>query len=203
MTPTVFVVDDDASVQRGLARLLKSAGHAVEVFSSAANFLAAPPRDRPGCILVDLRMPGMSGLDLQEALARTGVNLPMVFISGDADVPATARAFKGGALDFLTKPFDENALIEAVRNALERDAERRGRQARRDSVAALFATLTPREREVCVLAARGLPNKEIAFRLGTVEKTVKVHRARAMRKLGATSIAEMVRLVDSAHPPQS
>jgi RNA polymerase sigma factor (sigma-70 family) len=145
---------------------------------------------------VDLRMPGMSGLDLQEALARAGVNLPMIFISGDADVPATARAFKGGALDFLTKPFDETALLAAVRNALQRDAGQR-------AIAALFATLTPREREVAVLAARGLPNKEIAFQLGTVEKTVKVHRARAMSKLGATSIAELVRLVDRAHHPHS
>jgi FixJ family two-component response regulator len=191
MTSTVFVIDDDASVRRSLARLLKSAGHAVEAFASAHEFLATPPISRAGCILVDLRMPGMSGLDLQEALARTGVNLPIVFISGDADVPAAARAFKGGALDFLTKPFDETALLAAVRNALERDADQRG-------IAGLFATLTPREREVAVLAARGLPNKQIAFQPGTVEKTVKVHRARAMNKLGATSIADLVRLVDRA-----
>lgn len=200
MTPTIFIIDDDPSVLRGLTRLLKSSGYAVEASSSAREFLAAPPAGRPGCVIVDLRMPDMGGLELQQALAASGVDLPLIFISGDPDVPATIQALKAGALDFLIKPFEERELLEAVESALARDRERRGREARRRSDESLIASLTPREREVCQLVAQGLANKEIAYRLGTVEKTIKVHRARIMQKLGASSVADLVRLSDRYWP---
>jgi FixJ family two-component response regulator len=188
MASTIFVIDDDASVLRGLARLLRSAGYLVEVATSASQFLESPPVDLPGCILTDLRMPEMNGLELQEALAAHKVNLPVIFFSGDSDVPATVRALKGGALDFLTKPVEERALLSAVETALKRNAEER-------KVQALFATLTPRECEVCMAVARGMLNKQIAFELGAAEKTIKVHRARVMEKLGVDTVADLVRLV--------
>ena len=196
MSPTVFIIDDDPSVLRGLTRLLKSAGYAVEVSSSARHFLAAPRTDRPGCIVVDLRMPEMGGLELQDALAASGVDLPLIFISGYPDVPATIQALKAGALDFLIKPFNERQLIEAVESALARDQVRRDRDQRRRADEALIASLTPRERQVCQLVAQGLANKEVAYRLGTAEKTIKVHRARIMQKLGAGSVADLVRVAD-------
>jgi FixJ family two-component response regulator len=198
MTSTVFVIDDDASVRRGLARLLKSAGYTVEVFASADSFLARPSVASDGCILVDLRMPGKSGLELQEALMAAGADLPLIFISGDADVPSSVRALKRGVVDFLVKPFDDATMLAVVETALARHAEERAARAQRQSASGLLATLTAREREVCLLVARGLPNKQIAFELGTVEKTVKVHRARAMAKLRASSLPDLVRIVDLA-----
>ncbi len=199
MIPTVFLIDDDASVLRGLARLLRSAGHTVECFASASEFLGylgtanagadKLKADVPGCVLTDLRMPGMNGLDLQRESTIRGFHLPFIFFSGDTDVPSTVRAMKNGALDFLTKPVEERIVLEAVRVALARNSEQR-------EVRELFETLTPREREVCSGVARGLLNKQIAWELGTAEKTVKVHRARVMEKLGATTVADLVRLVD-------
>lgn len=200
MTPTIYVIDDDPSVLRGLARLLKSAGYAVETSAAARDFLAAPPSDRHGCILVDLRMPEMDGLELQQALARAGVRMPLVFISGDPDVPATIRALKAGADDFLIKPFTEESLLRAVETAVERDRRQRNSEQCRRSDEILFAALTPREREVCQLVAQGLPNKEVAYRLGTTEKTIKVHRARIMQKLHAASLADLVRISDRYWP---
>lgn len=192
MTSTVFVIDDDVSVRRGLARLLKSAGYTVEAFVSADAFLARPSVASDGCILVDLRMPGKSGLDLQEALRAAGADLPLIFISGDADVPSSVRALKRGAVDFLTKPFDDATMLAVVETALARHTEERAARAQRQSASDLLATLTAREREVCLLVARGLQNKQIAFELGIAEKTVKVHRARAMAKLRASSVPDLV-----------
>ncbi|MDI1450971.1 response regulator [Polyangium sp. 6x1] len=201
MTPTertVFVVDDDPSVLRSLERLLRSAGYAVEAHASPRVFLDHAPADRPGCVVVDLRMPEIGGLDLQEELARRGFELPLVFLTGHGDVPSSVRAMKGGAIDFLSKPCDDTDLLAAVERALARDAEARVVRAEKDAARARFASLTPREREVCLLVARGLLNKQIAAELGTAEKTIKVHRGRVMEKLAVESVADLVRLVDRA-----
>jgi len=196
---TVFLVDDDPSVLRGLERLLRSAGYVVEAHASSRAFLERAPADRPGCVVVDLRMPEMGGLDLQEELARRGFPLPLVFLTGHGDVPSSVRAMKGGAIDFLTKPCDDTDLLAAVERALARDAEARAARAEKEAVRARFDALTPREREVCLLVARGLLNKQIAAELGAAEKTIKVHRGRVMEKLGAASVADLVRLVDRLH----
>ncbi|WP_282420483.1 response regulator [Polyangium sp. 15x6] len=196
MERTVFVVDDDPSVLRGLERLLRSAGYAVEAHASARAFLERAPADRPGCVIVDLRMPEIGGLDLQEELARRGFPLPLIFLTGHGDVPSSVRAMKGGALDFLSKPCDDTDLLAAVERALARDAEARAARAEKEAVRARFAALTPREHEVALLVAQGLLNKQIAAELGAAEKTIKVHRGRVMEKLGAESLADLVRLVD-------
>jgi FixJ family two-component response regulator len=198
-TPTVFVVDDDASVRKSLSRLLRSAGHEVELFASADEFLAAGGGGgRPGCIILDLQMPGRTGMELQEELCKASYSLPVVFVTGHGDVPQSVKAMKGGAEDFLQKPFDGQALLEAVRRALERD--RGGRSAHREAeaVRARMETLTPRERELVPWLLTGLLNKQIADRLGIVEKTVKVHRGRVMEKMGVRSIAELVRRAQAA-----
>ncbi|UQA58739.1 response regulator transcription factor [Polyangium aurulentum] len=195
----VFVVDDDPSVLRGLERLLRSAGYKVEAHASPRAFLERAPSEGPGCVVVDLRMPEIGGLDLQEELSRRGFPLPLVFLTGHGDVPSSVRAMKGGAIDFLTKPCDDTDLLAAVERALERDRQARAARAEQESVQARFASLTPREREVCLLVARGLLNKQIAVELGAAEKTIKVHRARVMEKLGVESVAELVRLVDRLH----
>jgi len=195
-SPTVFVVDDDASVLRGLSRLIRSAGFAVEIFAKADEFLKHPPNGGPGCVLIDLRMPGMNGLELQHAIAAAGHPIPVIFISGDGDIPATVQAMKAGAVDFLTKPFDEEQLLDAIRRALAHDAEGRAQRRQLEQWQARYNELTPREREVCHLVARGLLNKQIAFELGATEKTIKVHRARVMDKLEVQSVADLVRIVD-------
>lgn len=194
--PTVFVVDDDASVLRGLDRLLRAAGYTVEAHASPRVFLERAPSDRPGCVVVDLRMPEISGLELQEELERRGCRLPLVFLTGHGDVSSSVRAMKAGAIDFLTKPCDDTDLIAAVERALSRDAAARAAREEQLAVKARFEALTPREREVCLLVSRGLLNKQIAADLGTSEKTIKVHRGRVMDKLGVESVAELVRLVD-------
>ena len=199
--PTVLVVDDDPSVLRGLERLLRAAGYVVEGYASPRAFLERAPWDRPGCAVVDLRMPEMGGIELQEELARRGCALPIVFLIGHGDVSSSVRAMKRGAIDFLTKPCDDTDLIAAVERALARDAEGRAAREEQQAVRARFEVLTPREREVCLLVARGLPNKRIAAELGTAEKTVKVHRGRVMEKLGVESLAELVRLVDRLQGP--
>ncbi|MRG98076.1 response regulator transcription factor [Polyangium spumosum] len=192
---TVFVVDDDPSVLRGLERLLRSAGYVVEAYASPRGFLEHA-QDRPGCVVVDLRMPEISGLDLQEELARRGFPLPLVFLTGHGDVPSSVRAMKAGAIDFLSKPCDDTDLLAAVERALARDAAARAAREEIRTIQARFTELTPREREVCMLVARGLLNKQIAAELGAAEKTIKVHRGRVMEKLGVESVAELVRLVD-------
>lgn len=192
----VFVVDDDPSLRRSLERLLRSLGYAVEGYASTAEFLERAPAAEPACLVLDLRMPGIDGLELQGRLAARGDGLPVVFVSGHGDVPSSVRAMKAGALDFLTKPFDETVLCAAVERALRWHAERRASRASLDALRARFETLTPREREVCREVAEGRLNKQVAERLGTSEKTIKVHRARVMEKLGARSVAELVRIVD-------
>jgi FixJ family two-component response regulator len=194
--PTVFVVDDDPSVLRALERLLRAAGYAVEAHASPRVFLDGAPSDRPGCVVVDLRMPEISGLELQEELDRRGCRLPLVFLTGHGDISSSVRAMKGGAIDFLTKPCEDTDLLAAVDRALARDVEARAAREEQRAVQARFEVLTPREREVCLLVARGLLNKQIAVDLGTSEKTIKVHRGRVMEKLGVDSVAELVRLVD-------
>jgi FixJ family two-component response regulator len=195
--PLIHVVDDDESFRTALLRLLRAAGHEARGYASTGEFLLRPLPDRPGCVLLDLRLPGgPSGLDLQEALETHGVTLPVIFLTGHADVPSTVRAMKAGAVDFLTKPVERETLSDAIGRALERDAQRR---ASRDDAAALrarFAALTAREREVLERLADGKHNKHIASDLGIAERTVKLHRAHAMEKLGVHSLAELGRLAE-------
>lgn len=199
---TVFIVDDDPSVRRGLSRLLRSAGYEAEAFSSAQAFLASPSRTKPGCLVLDVHMPGLSGMDLQGELARTGDAAPIVFITGLGDIPTSVKAMKQGAVDFLTKPFEAQALLDAVAQALVRGAQTRNQRAQEASLMARLGTLTPREREVFDGVVRGLLNKQIALQLGTAEKTIKVHRGRVMKKLGATSVAELVRMAEQVPGPR-
>lgn len=194
--PTIFLVDDDDSVLRGLQRLLRSAGHATQAFASASEFLALLPGDVPGCAVLDLSMPRLNGLELQQAMEHHGCHLPVIFISGHQDIPATVTAMKAGAVDFLLKPYDEEQLLQAISRALEKDAAARAARAEVQALQARHALLTPREREVCALVSQGLPNKQIAQELGTSEKTIKVHRGRVVQKLRVGSLAELVRLMD-------
>jgi FixJ family two-component response regulator len=191
--PVVFVIDDDDSVRRGLERLLRSVGLEVESFGSAREFIARPLPDRPACVVLDLRLPGASGLEVQETLSRTGREIPIIFISGYADVASSVRALKAGAVDFLQKPFSDQALLDIVNEALARSRTARRVRAELDAIRARFGTLTPRERDVLRLVLRGLLNKQIAAELGISEKTVKFHRGRVMEKTGAGSVAELVR----------
>jgi FixJ family two-component response regulator len=194
----VFVVDDDERVLRALARLVKSAGLPVETFASPKELLSRGRPDEAGCIVLDLRMPELDGLQVQQALAGAGFTMPIVFLSGYGDVASSVQAMKAGAVDFLTKPADEEALLAAIRRAVARDAAARAQRHERDSLRARFELLTPREREVCALVVAGLRNKQIAEQLGTAEKTVKIHRGQVMHKLGAPSLAGLVRMVDRA-----
>jgi FixJ family two-component response regulator len=191
----VYVVDDDESVRRALARLIRGAGHGVETFPSAAAFLESPAASHPACLVLDVRLPGASGLDLQVALAETGRSMPIIFITGYASVPMSVRAMKSGAVDFLQKPFDDQELLDGIQRALARDRATRAARAERDVVQHRLDTLTPRERQVLALVVRGLLNKQIAGELGAAEKTIKIHRGRVMRKMGADSVAALVRMV--------
>jgi FixJ family two-component response regulator len=190
----VFVVDDDASVRKSLARLIKAAGYEAEAFGSVGDFLARRPYDGPCCLVLDVRMPGRTGLDLQEALRAAGRRLSIVFITGHRDVPVSVKAMKGGAVDFLTKPVDEGTLLGAIEQAVARTLADRRRQARQTEIQRRIATLTPREAAVFALVVTGMLNKQIGSELGIGEKTVKVHRARVMEKMQAGSLAELVRL---------
>jgi FixJ family two-component response regulator len=204
MTPPnslVYVIDDDASVRKGLTRLLRSAGYKNEVFESAADFLARPPHDGPSCLIVDVQMPQVTGIELQEDLIRRHREEQLVFITGHGDIPTCAAAMKAGAVDFLGKPFRTDELLRCVQNALSRSAEQRRRTAERDDARRRFDLLTPREFEVMQLVITGMLNKQIAGELGTAEKTVKVHRGRVMEKLGVPSVAELVTLVQKADLP--
>ena len=193
-TALVFVVDDDASVRKSLARLLKAAGYEAETFASVRDFLARRPHDGPCCLVLDVRMPGLTGLDLQEALRAAGQRLSIVFITGYRDVPVSVKAMKGGAVDFLTKPVDEETLLVAIQQAVARTLADRRQQARVTEIRNRIATLTPREAAVFALVVTGMLNKQIGSELGIAEKTVKVHRARVMEKMRAGSLAELVRL---------
>jgi len=196
VAPMVFVVDDDPSVRKSLTRLIKSAGHAVEAFASAREFLARERYAGPCCLVLDVRMPGLTGLDLQEALASAGRRMSIVFITGHGDVPMSVKAMKGGALDFLTKPFDGKDFLAAIQRCVARDVRDLGAEARVTEILERVQMLTPRETEVFALVVTGMLNKQIAFELGVSEKTVKVHRARVMEKMRAGSVAELVRLAD-------
>ncbi|UCH78920.1 MAG: response regulator transcription factor [Candidatus Coatesbacteria bacterium] len=193
---TVFVVDDDPSVRGGLNRLFKSVGLAVETFASAAEFLERGRGEGPACLVLDVRMPELSGLDLQAELARADVAIPIVFITGHGSVPMSVRAMKAGAADFLEKPVDEQELLDAVNRALARDRRARREQAELADLRRRLASLTSREREVLSYVAAGRLNKQIAAELGTSEKTVKVHRARVMEKMEVASVAELARLAE-------
>lgn len=192
--PLVFVVDDDASVRKSLVRLIKAAGYEAEAFGSVGDFLARHPYDGPCCLVLDVRMPGRTGLDLQEALRAAGQWLSIVFITGYRDVRVSVKAMKGGAVDFLTKPVDEGTLLGAIEQAVARTLADRRRQARQTEIQRRIATLTPREAAVFALVVTGMLNKQIGSDLGIGEKTVKVHRARVMEKMQAGSLAELVRL---------
>jgi two-component system response regulator FixJ len=194
-TPTIFVVDDDEAMRKSLAWLIGSVGLAVETFESAAAFLAAAPDDRPGCLVLDVRMPGMSGLELQDALARRGCNLPVIIITGHADVPMAVRALRAGAVDFIEKPFNDQHLLDRLHEALARSEKSCAERARRARVRALLARLTPRERQVADLVAAGKPNKVIAFEMDLSMKTVEVHRHNVMEKLELASVADLTRLL--------
>jgi FixJ family two-component response regulator len=202
--PCVRVVDDDASVLKALGRLLRAAGFAVRTFPSPQVFLNEHDATAPGCVVLDLSMPGLDGLQIQRALTVLGDDCPIVFITGHGDIASSVSAMKAGAVDFLTKPFEAQRLLEAVRTAVEKDRTVRAARAERSSIGARMAALTPREREVMAQVCAGRLNKQIAADLGIAEKTVKVHRARVMKKMGAGSVAELVQLVSatraSSHP---
>jgi FixJ family two-component response regulator len=194
----VFAIDDDASVRKGVARLLRSAGYKSEVFSSAADFLARSAHSGPSCVIVDVRMPGLNGIDLQDTLIQRRRAEQLVFITGYGNIPMCARAMKAGAVDFLPKPFRADQLLQCVERALARSAEERHRTAEKNKARQLLDLLTPREFEVMQLVITGMLNKQIAGELGTAEKTVKVHRGRVMQKLGVRSVADLVSLAQTA-----
>ncbi len=194
----VFAIDDDASVRKGLARLLRSAAYKSEIFESASDFLARPPHSGPSCVIVDVQMPGLNGIELQVDLIRRHREEQLVFITGYGDIPMCAQAMKAGAVDFLRKPFRDDELLQCVQSALIRSAEQRRRSAEKNEARRALDLLTPREFEVMQLVVTGMLNKQIAGALGTAEKTVKVHRGRVMEKLDVASVAELVRLVQRA-----
>ena len=199
----VFVIDDDPSMLRSLASLLRSVGLEARVFSSAPEFMRAQRPDAPGCLVLDVRLPGMSGLAFQQELAKAGIALPVIFITGHGDVPMSVRAMKAGAVEFLTKPFDDQLLLDAIHGAIERDRERRRTVAQLAELQARFRTLTEREREVFKLVIAGRLNKQIADDLSLSVVTVKVHRAHVMRKMLAKSVVDLVRMADQlgvSHP---
>jgi len=193
---SVFVVDDDPSVRRAIKRLVGSVGLQVELFGSAHEFLQATRPDVPGCLVLDIRLPGISGLDLQRELAQADIRIPIVFITAHGDIPMTVRAMKAGAVEFLTKPFRDQDLLDAIQLGLERDRDRRRQEADVAKLRESFESLTPREREVLPLVVSGLLNKQIAAEIGTSETTVKVHRSQLMRKMGADSLADLVRMAE-------
>ena len=190
----VFVVDDDAAICRALERLIGSVGLAVETFGSAEQFLAREPANGPACLVTDVRMPGLSGLDLQKELASAGLDLPVIFLTGHGTVPMTVRAMKSGAVDFLQKPVDDQLLLDTIHRAIKQDQQSRTEQARHSAIQQRFDSLTAREREVFALVIQGLLNKQVAAELGTSEKTVKVHRSRVMQKMQADSLPDLVRM---------
>ena len=192
----VFVVDDDASMRRSLESLLRSVGNDVRLFASAQEFMQAPRPDAPGCLVLDVRLPGMSGLTFQHELAKAGVGLPVIFITGHGDVPMTVRAMKAGAAEFLTKPFDDQVLLDAIDAAIERDRARRRDAASLAVLNARYNELTEREKQVMKLVVAGRVNKQIAAELGLSLVTIKLHRGQVMRKMLVKSVAELVRMAD-------
>ena len=192
----VFVVDDDPSVRRAIQRLVESVGLPVKLFGSASDFMNSGHPDVPSCLVLDIRLPGISGLDFQRELAIAQNEIPTIFITAHGDIPMTVRAMKAGAVEFLTKPFRDQDLLDAIQIALERDRARRQRQADIAILQERLESLTPREREVLPLVVSGLPNKQVAAEIGTTEATIKVHRSQLMKKMGADSLPELVRMAE-------
>jgi FixJ family two-component response regulator len=200
--PVVFVVDDDASLREGLSRLFRSIGLHVTAFASAPDFLQNKLPDAPSCLVLDVRLPGLSGLDFQSELIRAKIDIPIVFMTGHGDIPMTVRAMKAGAVEFLPKPFRDQDMLDAVQTALERDRCRRKRAGETAELQASYDSLTSREQEVMRLVTAGLMNKQIAGELRVSEITVKVHRGNVMRKMGAKSVADLVRMADTLGVPR-
>jgi FixJ family two-component response regulator len=194
--PIVFVIDDDESMRRALTNLFQSVGLRVEVFGSAPELLQSNLPDVASCLVLDIRLPGLSGLDFQAELAKANIHIPIIFMTGHGDIPMTVRAMKAGAIDFLTKPFRHQEMLDAVAIAIERDRKRRTDQKKISNAQALFETLTPRERDVLALVAAGLMNKQIAAEIGIAEITVKIHRGHVMKKMGTRSLADLVRITE-------
>ena len=192
----VYVVDDHPSVRKALERLFSSVGYEAMTFASAAEFLEFTCPDRPGCLILDIKMPGLNGLELQDRLTDKGISFPIIFITGHGTVPASVKAFKAGAMDFLQKPFKDRELLDVVSRGIEKHRRLRKEQKEMRTLQARLDTLTPREREVFGLVASGMLNKQVAFDLGITEKTIKVHRARVMEKMAAQSLADLVRFAE-------
>jgi FixJ family two-component response regulator len=201
--PTVFVVDDDASVREAVRSLLRSVGLRVETFGTAQEFLSSPCNSSPGCLVLDVRLPEIGGLELQHQLAQRNLHIPIIFITGHGDIPMSVRAIKAGALEFLTKPFRDQDLLDVVQQAIDQDRRARQQRAEIAELRQRYEGLSPREREVMALVARGLPNKQIAGTLGTSEATVKLHRGRSMQKMQAASLADLIRMAEKLAIPAS
>jgi FixJ family two-component response regulator len=197
----VFVVDDDAPLRESLKNLMRSVGLRVEAFASAQEFLRSTRPEVPSCLVLDVRLPGLSGLDLQRQMAEGDRDMPIIFITGHGDIPMTVQAMKAGAVEFLTKPFRDQELLDAIQQALERDRRARLQRVRNEALRRRYRVLTPREREVMALVVAGLLNKQIAGELGTSEASVKVHRQHVMEKMGADSLAALVRMADQLGIP--
>ena len=199
----IYVVDDDSSVRTAVKRLIRSLGFTVETFDSAQAFLNHEPHDGPACLVLDIRMPGTSGIQLQEQLAKVGVQIPIIFITGHGNIPMSVKAMKAGALDFIEKPFEDQKLIDAIQAAIARSKQFRTEQAEINELQLRVDSLTPREHEVFRLVVSGMLNKQIAFDLGMSEKTVKIHRSRVMQKMKAASLADLVRMAEKTIPSNS